>query len=83
MNNYEKGMVKSMTQTLSMPLFNLTDDYIIDDLIKMKDDLKLDYKGKLSILPFLIKSFSLSLLKFPKLNSLYYPSKNEYSYEIH
>ena len=37
MNNYEKGMVKSMTLTLNVPLFNLTDDYIIDDLNVLRE----------------------------------------------
>jgi hypothetical protein len=29
-------MVKSMNETLKVPLFNLMDDYIIDDLDKLR-----------------------------------------------
>lgn len=73
-------MVKSMNETLKVPLFNLMDEYMIDDLNELRNHLKLIHNGKLSILPFLIKTFSQCLLKFPKLNSHYYGDKDPNSY---
>ncbi|GAB1605498.1 lipoamide acyltransferase component of branched-chain alpha-keto acid dehydrogenase complex, mitochondrial-like isoform X2 [Argonauta hians] len=67
-----KAMVKSMIAAHSVPHFGYYDDIDMSSLVQLRYDLKSASKArgvKLSFMPFIIKSTSLSLLEFPILNS--------------
>lgn len=69
---YGRQMVKTMSSSLSIPHMVYADDVNVTDLLALREKLKpiAESEGiKLSFLPFAIKALSLSLVKFPMLNS--------------
>jgi len=69
---YTRAMIKSMSEALKIPHFGFDDEYIVDELIQLRQELKdtAKQKGiKLSYMPFIIKATSLALKEFPVLNS--------------
>jgi 2-oxoisovalerate dehydrogenase E2 component (dihydrolipoyl transacylase) len=48
----------------------------------MRKSLK-DSNKKVTVMGILIKTFSLALKQFPKMNSLYHPDVNPYEYSIY
>ncbi|XP_054714543.1 lipoamide acyltransferase component of branched-chain alpha-keto acid dehydrogenase complex, mitochondrial-like [Uloborus diversus] len=69
---YKKAMVKTMTNSLSVPYFSYCDEIDVTDLVLMRARLKQIAEGKgvkFSYMPFFIKALSLSLLEYPILNS--------------
>jgi 2-oxoisovalerate dehydrogenase E2 component (dihydrolipoyl transacylase) len=72
LKGYNKAMVKKMTESLSIPHFGYCDEVVMDELVKLRKDLKsmAEKKGvKLSYMPFIIKACSLGLKNYPILNS--------------
>lgn len=73
----QKQMFKTMTNSLSIPHFLYTDEVKMDNLAKMRANLNQqlasageeDMPKKLSFMPFFIKALSLSLNKYPIVNS--------------
>jgi 2-oxoisovalerate dehydrogenase E2 component (dihydrolipoyl transacylase) len=72
LKGYNKAMVKKMTESLLIPHFGYCDEVIMDELVKLRKDLKTiaEKRGvKLSYMPFIIKACSLGLKQYPILNS--------------
>lgn len=72
LKGYNKAMVKKMNESLQIPVFGYCDDVLMDELVKLRKELKqmAEKRGvKLSYMPFIIKACSLGLKKFPILNS--------------
>lgn len=63
----------SMNASLLIPHFGYDDEYDMSALVemrsRMKKQVKYDHGIKLSFMPFIIKATSLSLSKYPILNS--------------
>ena len=38
---------------------------------------------KVTVMGFLIKTFSMALKKYPRINSTYHPESNEFEYTVH
>uniref|UniRef100_A0AC35U125 Dihydrolipoamide acetyltransferase component of pyruvate dehydrogenase complex n=1 Tax=Rhabditophanes sp. KR3021 TaxID=114890 RepID=A0AC35U125_9BILA len=69
---YTKAMVKSMSDSLKIPHFGYNDEFNVDELIKLRNELKEMSKDsgiKLTYMPLFIKACSLALLKYPSLNA--------------
>lgn len=67
----QKAMKKSMISALSIPHFTYCEDICMDELIKLRGQLKANVKNvKFTYMPFLIKALSLSILDFPITNSI-------------
>ncbi len=71
MSDYEKGMQKSMTESLSIPHFYLMEEIDLTRLRDVRAEVKKESGENVSYMPFLLKGFSQALLEFPSLNSLY------------
>ena len=82
MNGYEKGMQKSMTESNTIPHLYFHEQLDITQVEKMRKALKESNK-KVTVMGILIKTFSLALKQFPKMNSLYHPDVNPYEYSIY
>lgn len=71
-----RGMIKSMTASLTIPHLGLSDEVDVTKLLKMKPLLKKvsnERSGgsvRITFLPIMIKAASLSLTQFPLLNSV-------------
>eukprot|EP00331_Platyophrya_macrostoma_P008733 CAMPEP_0176412686 /NCGR_PEP_ID=MMETSP0127-20121128/4280_1 /TAXON_ID=938130 /ORGANISM="Platyophrya macrostoma, Strain WH" /LENGTH=406 /DNA_ID=CAMNT_0017792381 /DNA_START=22 /DNA_END=1242 /DNA_ORIENTATION=- len=74
MNDFQKGMQKTMTSATEIPHFSFKDEFDITELTNLRNNLKKS-GVKLTFMPFFIKSFSLALLDFPMMNSTYDSSK--------
>jgi len=72
-------MVKTMTQSLNIPMFTLSDDCDATELLKMRQQLKQDVKG-LTVLPFFIKAISLAMYDYPIVNSVVNPELDSNGY---
>jgi 2-oxoisovalerate dehydrogenase E2 component (dihydrolipoyl transacylase) len=65
-----RAMVKSMTDIKKVPALNLHDDICIEELKKLRAlYMRLFPKEKITMLPFMIKAFSIALLDFPIFNA--------------
>lgn len=64
-------MVRTISQTNSVPCFTYCDEYDMTQLAKLRKELKsrLGNKQKVSYMPFIIKACSQALLDYPILNS--------------
>ncbi|XP_054901164.1 lipoamide acyltransferase component of branched-chain alpha-keto acid dehydrogenase complex, mitochondrial [Poeciliopsis prolifica] len=72
LKGFHKAMVKTMTAALKIPHFGYCDEVDLSRLVLLRSELKpvAERRGvRLSYLPFFIKAASLSLLRFPILNS--------------
>ncbi|MFT5674932.1 MAG: 2-oxoisovalerate dehydrogenase E2 component (dihydrolipoyl transacylase), partial [Paraglaciecola sp.] len=67
------AMAKQMTLSVStIPHFSVSEEIELDNLIKLRQQLKPDFERqgvKLSFMPFFIKAMSLALKEFPIINS--------------
>lgn len=81
MNPYEKGMQKSMTESNTIPHLYLQEEFDITEVERMRKTLKENHK-KVTVMGILIKTFSLALKQFPKMNSTYSPEVNPFEYTI-
>lgn len=83
LKGYNKAMVKKMTESLQIPVFGYCDDVTMDELVKLRKELKhlAEKRGvKLSYMPFIIKACSLGLKKYPILNSSLSADQTEVHY---
>ena len=64
-----KAMTKTMTESLSIPFFTLSDELDASKLIKLRKDMKAAHP-KLTMLPFFIKACSIAMVEYPIVNSL-------------
>nr|CAD2185199.1 unnamed protein product [Meloidogyne enterolobii] len=58
-------MIKTMTESLKIPHFIYGDEFLIEELIKIKELLKEKKSINLTYLPFFIKIISKALEDFP------------------
>uniref|UniRef100_A0A1I8BGL9 Dihydrolipoamide acetyltransferase component of pyruvate dehydrogenase complex n=1 Tax=Meloidogyne hapla TaxID=6305 RepID=A0A1I8BGL9_MELHA len=65
---YTRSMIKTMTESLTIPHFVYGDEFLIEELIKIKE-LKKKSINNLTFLPFFSKIISLALKEFPIVNS--------------
>ena len=64
-----KAITKTMTESLSIPFFTLSDELDASKLIKLRKDMKAAHP-KLTMLPFFIKACSIAMVEYPIVNSL-------------
>jgi len=70
LNGIQKAMYKSMTKSLSIPHFGYSEEIVLDALVNLRKDVNSSLGSiKLSYMPFFIKALSLSLVKYPILNT--------------
>ena len=69
----KKAMTKTMTQSLSIPTFTFSDDADCTKLISLRQTLKTQIEGGITLLPFLIKALSLAMEAYPEVNSTVSP----------
>lgn len=73
-------MVKSMTMAAKVPHFHYLEEINCGALVKLKASFQnenTDEEVKHTFLPFLIKSLSMALSKYPLLNSSFIEDSNE------
>ena len=83
-----RGMIKSMTASLSIPHLALADEVNVSKLLEMKRALEKCAAGdssdtatvKITLLPIMIKALSMSLAQFPLLNSVLSESRDDITY---
>lgn len=63
-------MQKTMTESNKIPTFYYKDIFDISEILKMREHLKMIEKN-LTLMTIFIKTFSLALLEYPVINSLY------------
>lgn len=71
MSGFQRGMVKSMNASNTIPRLTLCEDIDLTTLSALRDSIKKSQQKSITFMSFFIKSFSLALLDFPLLNSLY------------
>jgi len=64
----KKAMTKTMTESLSIPFFTLSDEIDASALIKLRKEMKVAHP-KLTMLPFFIKACSIAMSEYPLINS--------------
>lgn len=77
---YKRAMVKSMSLAAKVPHFHYLEEINCDALIELKATFKKENKDqniKHTFLPFLIKSLSMALCRYPLLNSSFIEETNE------
>lgn len=82
---YNRSMAKKMVESLSVPHFGYCDEINMNSLIKLRNDTKTyakDKNIKLSFMPFIIKACSLSLKKYPIINSSINHDLTEITYHV-
>lgn len=62
-------MVKTMTESLTIPFFTLSEEMDATNLIALRKELKAIHP-KLTMLPFFIKACSIAMTEYPVMNSL-------------
>lgn len=68
----QKAMFKTMTNSLSIPHFGLSDEIDLTKLVQLREEMKSlkdDQDVKITYLPFFVKAASLALSRYPILNS--------------
>jgi len=81
MKLFEQGMVKSMTHALTVPHFNLHDEYDLTQLESLRHSLK-SQGHSITLFSIIVKAFSLAINSVPRMNASYYPEKNQYEYYL-
>lgn len=75
MNPVQKAMARTMEESLKIPHFGYSDEYRMDNLVKIRQEYNEKSNSKISIMPFVIKAVEMALKDFPKLNSHYIDGK--------
>lgn len=65
-------MQKSMTQSNTIPHLYLHEEFDITEAEQLRKSLK-DHKIKITLMGIFIKTFSMALKKFPRVNASYDP----------
>lgn len=66
---FKRAMVKTMTESLSIPSFTYSDEMDGTKLIKLRKEMK-GVHEKITMLPFFIKACSIAMTEYPKINAL-------------
>lgn len=77
---YQRAMVKSMSLAAKVPHFHYLEEINCDSLVQLKTRFQNENKDnniKHTFLPFLIKSLSMAMSKYPMLNSSFIEETNE------
>uniref|UniRef100_A0A453AHW6 Dihydrolipoamide acetyltransferase component of pyruvate dehydrogenase complex n=1 Tax=Aegilops tauschii subsp. strangulata TaxID=200361 RepID=A0A453AHW6_AEGTS len=80
LRGYQRAMVKSMSLAAKVPHFHYLEEINCDALVQLKASFQKENKDhdvKHTFLPFLIKSLSMALSKYPLLNSSFVEETNE------
>ncbi|KAM3392641.1 hypothetical protein ACQJBY_013671 [Aegilops geniculata] len=80
LRGYQRSMVKSMSLAAKVPHFHYLEEINCDALVQLKASFQKENKDhdvKHTFLPFLIKSLSVALSKYPLLNSSFVEETNE------
>ncbi|KAJ1283544.1 hypothetical protein BS78_03G136500 [Paspalum vaginatum] len=80
LRGYQRSMVKSMSLAAKVPHFHYLEEINCDSLVQLKTRFQNENKDqtiKHTFLPFLIKSLSMALSKYPVLNSSFIEEANE------
>eukprot|EP00002_Diphylleia_rotans_P014139 TRINITY_DN274_c0_g2_i1.p1 TRINITY_DN274_c0_g2~~TRINITY_DN274_c0_g2_i1.p1 ORF type:complete len:507 (+),score=137.80 TRINITY_DN274_c0_g2_i1:61-1581(+) len=75
-----RTMIKTMTESLQIPALGYSDEIVMNELIKLRTDLKpvAESKGvKITYMPFLIKAVSMAITQYPIMNSSLSRDMNE------
>lgn len=64
----KKAMTKTMTESLTIPFFTLSDEINATKLIALRKEMKKQHP-KLTMLPFFIKACSIAMSEYPTVNS--------------
>lgn len=78
---FQRTMVKTMSMAAKVPHFHYVEEINCDALVELKSSFQnnnMDPDVKHTFLPFLIKSLSMALSKYPSVNSCF----NEESLEV-
>lgn len=75
MNPVQKAMARTMEESLKIPHFGYSDEYRMDNIVKVRQEYNEMSNSKISIMPFVIKAVGMALKDFPKLNSHYVDGK--------
>jgi 2-oxoisovalerate dehydrogenase E2 component (dihydrolipoyl transacylase) len=74
MNNFQKGMQKSMTESNKIPHLYLHEEINVSEADHMRHKLK-SMNMRVTMMGILMKTFSLALRLHPKMNSTYLPDE--------
>ena len=72
MSLFEKGMQKSMTVANTIPHLYYHEEIDLTECEKLRKTLKASNK-KVTVMGLLIKTFSMALKKYPRINATYNP----------
>lgn len=75
MNPVQKAMTRTMEESLKIPHFGYSDEYRMDNLVKIRQEYNEKSNSKISIMPFVIKAVEMALKDFSKLNAHYIDGK--------
>lgn len=65
MNPVRKAMARAMEESLKIPHFGYSDEYRMDNLLKIRNE----FSPKVSMLPFIIKAIATAVKDFPTVNA--------------
>eukprot|EP00262_Sarcandra_glabra_P000702 TRINITY_DN10827_c0_g1_i1.p1 TRINITY_DN10827_c0_g1~~TRINITY_DN10827_c0_g1_i1.p1 ORF type:complete len:508 (-),score=79.52 TRINITY_DN10827_c0_g1_i1:92-1615(-) len=80
LRGFQRSMVKAMTMAAKVPHFHYLEEINCDALVELKAAFKNENTNedvKHTYLPFLVKSLSMALSKYPLLNSIFHEESNE------
>lgn len=69
----KKAMTKTMTASLAVPTFTFSDDADCTSLIALRQQLKTQIEGGITLLPFFMKALSLAMNDHPEINTVVSP----------
>ena len=72
-------MTKTMTESLTVPTFTFMDEFDASSIFSLQKTLKSRFPN-LTLLPFILKALSLSLIDNPHINSVIDPSLDNLGY---
>ena len=69
----KKAMTKTMTASLAVPTFTFSDDADCTKIIALRQQLKTQIEGGITLLPFFMKALSLAMSDHPEVNAVVSP----------
>lgn len=70
-------MTKTMTASLSVPTMTFSDECDATKLLALRNQLKTQIDGGITVLPFFMKALSLAMTDFPAINSVVSPELDD------